>query len=234
MFKLKEIICRPSPPSPLPIPFQVLSPSQSPSTMPSLWLLPLPSLSMFHFPLPLPSPSLHLCHCCHVRCFCQCNHCCRCPLLFCLRTDCRLFAIIICCSYSLSFPRLFAFQSLGCNKLEPDPCAWWWHACRAARTSWYCWRHQPWSIPQPPGEPGELCSAFKGHSFWTCCVQSLVQDAGRGLSWWGDLLFFGTYGSPLETPFLGASGEAFSRQLPFAWSLVQLLWLNEGVEVLPQ
>ncbi len=32
----------------------------------------------------------------------------------------------------------------------------------------------------------------------------------------------------------GTSGEAFSRQLPFVWPLVQPLWLNEGLEVLPQ
>jgi hypothetical protein len=233
MIKLKEIICCPSPP-PSPYPFQVLSPSQSPSNMPSLWLLPLPSLSTIHFPLLLPLLSLYLCHCYHVLCFCRCNCCCHCPLFFCPRTDCRLFAIIVWCSYLLTFPRLFTFQSLLCNKLEPDPWPWWWHACRAARTSWYRWRHQPWSIPQPPGEPGELCSAFAGHSFWTCCVQSLGQDPGRGLSWWGDLYFFGTFGSPLEPAFLGASGEAFTWQSPFAQPLVQPLWLNDGVEVLPQ
>jgi hypothetical protein len=47
-------------------------------------------------------------------------------------------------------------------------------------------------------------------------------------------IFFGTFGSPLEPPFLGASGEAFSRQSLFARPLVQPLWLNEGMEVLPQ
>ncbi len=222
------------PPPPSPYPFQVLSPSQSLSTLPSLWLLPLPSLSTFHFPLPLPLPSLHLCHCCHVRCFCQRNCCCRCPLLLCPHTNCHLFAIIVCCSYLLMFPGLFAFQFLRCHKLEPDPCAWWFYACRAMRTSWHRWRHQPWSILQPPGEPGELYSAFAGHSFWTCLVQSLIQDTGRGLSWWGDLLFFGTYGSPLLPPFLSASGEAFSQQLPFAWPLMKPLQLNEGVEMFPQ
>ncbi len=46
--------------------------------------------------------------------------------------------------------------------------------------------------------------------------------------------FFGSYRSPLLPPLLGASGEAFSRQLPFARMLMQPLWQNEGVEVLPQ
>ncbi len=233
MIKLKENNLPPFSP-PLPYLFQELSPSQSPSNMLSLWLLLSPSLSTFHFPLPLPLLSIHLCHCCHVLCFCWCNHCCRCPLFFRPRTNCHHFAIIVFCSYLLTFPRLFAFRFLGCDKLEPDPWPWWWHACRAARTSWYHWRHQPWSILQPPGEPGEMCSAFAGHSFWTCCVQSLGQDAGGGLSWWGDLYFFWTFESPLEPLFLGASGEAFSRQLPFARPLIQPLWLNEDVEVLPQ
>ncbi len=152
MIKLKEFICRP-PPTPSPYPFQVLSPSQSPSNMLSLCLLPSPLLSTFHFPLPLPLPSLHLCHCCHVCCFCRRNCCCHCPLLFCPRTNCRLFAIIVCCSYLLTFSRLYSLGSLGCNKLEPYPFSWWWHAHRASCTSWYCWRHQPWSIPLPPGEP---------------------------------------------------------------------------------
>jgi hypothetical protein len=39
---------------------------------------------------------------------------------------------------------------------------------------------------------------------------------------------------PLEAPFLGASGEAFSWQSPFARPLVQTLWLNESVGLLPQ
>ncbi len=34
-------------------------------------------------------------------------------------------------------------------------------------------------------------------------------------------IYFGTFGSPLEQPFLGGSGEAFSRQLLFARPLVQ-------------
>ncbi len=221
------------PPTPSPYPFQVLSPSQSPSNMPSLWLLLSPLLSTFHLPLPLPLPSLHLCHCCHVRCIRRRNCCCHCPLLFRPHTNRRLFAIIVCCSYLLTFPRLYPLWSLGCNKLEPYPWPWWWHACRASRTSWYRWRYQPWSIPQPPGEPAQLCSAFGGH-FFQISVQPLVQDTGRGLSWWGDLLFFGTYGSPLEPPFLGASGETFSWQSPFARPIMQPLWLNDSVEVLPQ
>ncbi len=230
MFKLKEIICRPPVPPSSPYPFQVLSTSQSPSNMPSLWLLLSPLLSTFHVPLPLPSPSLHHCHCCHVYCFRQHNCCYHCPLLFCPRTNCRLFAIIVCCSYLLTFTRLYPLGSLGCNKLEPYPFLWWWHTCCALRTSWYCWRHQPWSIPLPPGE---LCSAFAGWSF-QISVQSCIQNAGRGLSWWGDLYFFGTFGSHLEPPFLGASGEAFSWQSPFARPLVQTLWLNESSGLLPQ
>jgi hypothetical protein len=47
-------------------------------------------------------------------------------------------------------------------------------------------------------------------------------------------IFFETFGSPLEPLFLGASDEAFLRQLPFARPHVQPLWLNEGMEVLPQ
>ncbi len=219
MIKLKENNLLPFPP-PSPYPFQVLSPSQSPSSMPSLWLLLLPLLSTFHFPLPLPLLSLHLCHCCHVRCFCWCNCWFHCPRLLCPRTNHRLFSIIVCCSYLLTFPRLYPLGSLGCNKLEPYPFSWWWHACRALHTSWYHWRHQPWSILLPPGEPGQLSSAFAGHSF-QISVQSHVQDSRRGLSWWGDLYFFGTFGSPLEPLFLGTSGEAFSWQLPFAWPLVQ-------------
>jgi hypothetical protein len=46
--------------------------------------------------------------------------------------------------------------------------------------------------------------------------------------------FFGIYGFPLLPPFLGTSGEAFSWRLPFVRMLVQPLWLNEDVEVLPQ
>jgi hypothetical protein len=187
---------------------------------------------MFHFSLPLPSPSLHLCHCCHVCCFLQRNCCCHCPLLFCPRTNCRLFAIYVCCSYLSTFPRLLP---IGIPWMQQAriismfmtvtrlPCIV--HKLVLLKTS---------SIPQPPGEPGELCSAFAGHSFWILVQQSLVQDAGRGLSWWGDLLFFGTHGSPLLPPFLGASGEAFSWQLPFTQPLVQPFWLNVGMEVLPQ
>ncbi len=47
-------------------------------------------------------------------------------------------------------------------------------------------------------------------------------------------VFFGTFGSPLEPPFLGASGEAFSQQLPFARLLVQTLRLNDNVGLLLQ
>ncbi len=46
-------------------------------------------------------------------------------------------------------------------------------------------------------------------------------------------VFFWTFGSPLEPPFLGTSGEAFSRQSPFARPLVQPLWLNESVGFAP-
>ncbi len=181
----------------------------------------------------MPTPSFHLCHCCHVHCFCRRNCCCHCPLLFCPHTNHHLFAIIVCCSYLLTFPRLYPLWSLGWNKLEPYPCSWWWHPCRALRTSWYCWRHQPWSILLPPGEPKQLWSAFTGCSF-QISVQSCVQDAERGLSWWGDLYFFETFGSPLEPPFLGGSGEAFSWQSPFARLLVQPLWLNDSMGLLPQ
>jgi hypothetical protein len=48
------------------------------------------------------------------------------------------------------------------------------------------------------------------------------------------MYFFGTFGSPLEPPFLGASVEDLPRQLPFAWPLVQTLWLNESMGLLPQ
>ncbi len=201
--------------------------------MPSLWLLPSPLLSTFHFHLPLPLPSLHLCHCCHVRCFHRRNCCCHCPLLFRPCTNCHLFTIIVCCSYLLTFLRLYPLGSFECNKLESYPFSWW-HACCASRTSWYCWRHQPWRIQQPPGEPGELCSAFPGHSFWIGLVQSLLQDAGMGLYWWGDHYFFQTFRSPLEPQFLGTSSEAFLLQSPFARPLVQPLWLNESVGLLPQ
>ncbi len=47
-------------------------------------------------------------------------------------------------------------------------------------------------------------------------------------------VFFWTYGSPLEPPFLGNSGEAFSCQLSVVWTVVQPLWLNEGMEVFLQ
>jgi hypothetical protein len=44
------------------------------------------------------------------------------------------------------------------------------------------------------------------------------------------------YASPrtLEPPFLGNSGEAFSHQLSVMRTVVQPLWLNEGMEVFPQ
>ncbi len=45
---------------------------------------------------------------------------------------------------------------------------------------------------------------------------------------------FGTFGSPLEPLFLGTSSEAFSWQSPFAQLLVQTLWLNDSMELLPQ
>ncbi len=81
----------------------------------------------------------------------------------------------------------------------------------------------------------------KRHGARLCCivvcrsfllsVQACVQHTGRGLSWWGDLLFFGIYGSPLEPPFLGTSSKTLSWLSPVAQTVVQPLWLNEGVEV---
>jgi hypothetical protein len=47
-------------------------------------------------------------------------------------------------------------------------------------------------------------------------------------------LFFGTYGSPLELQFLGNSSEAFSHQLSVTRTVMQPLWLNEGVVVFSQ
>ncbi len=67
----------------------------------------------------------------------------------------------------------------------------------------------------------QLCSAFAGLCF-LFFVRACIQDTGRGLSWWGDLLFFGTYGSPLEPLFLGNSGEAFSCRLSVAQTLCSL------------
>ncbi len=151
MFKLKEIICHPPPP---------------------------PHIRFKYCPL----HSLRLL--CRLCGFCHCHRCQRFISLFCCPhplfisvTDAMsvafadanvvavalsssaplpiaIFAIIVCYSYLLTFPRLFTFKCLGCYKLEPDPFAWWFYTCCAALTSWYHWRHQPWSIPQPPGEPG--------------------------------------------------------------------------------
>ncbi len=229
MIKLKEVICYPSPPTP-PLHVSVSS--------------PVPFTVSIQYAVLLFLTFISLCRC-------------SCPLFISVTvamSDAFSDAIIVVIALSsstpvliavylpslyvacflLTFPSLYLLGSLRCDKLESYPCSWWWHACRALCTSWYCWRHQPWSIPQPPGESGEQCSAFAGHSFHILVLQSCVQDAGRGLSWWGDLLFFGTYESPLLPPFLGASGEAFSWQSPFARPIMQPLWLNKSVEVLPQ
>jgi hypothetical protein len=45
---------------------------------------------------------------------------------------------------------------------------------------------------------------------------------------------FETYRSPLELPFLGNSGEAFSCRLSVMRTIMQPLWLIEGMEVFPQ
>ncbi len=145
MFKLKEIICRPFPP-PSPYPFQLLSRSQCPLHCLRL-LCHLCGCCrcrrcQHSICLCCCRCHLHLCHCCHARCLCRRNSCCRSPLLFRPRTNHRLFAITVCCSYSLTFPRLYPLGYLGCNKLEPYPWPWWWHACHALHTSWYPWRHQ--------------------------------------------------------------------------------------------
>jgi hypothetical protein len=63
---------------------------------------------------------------------------------------------------------------------------------------------------------------------------SLHRKRWKGAFLMRRFVVFGTYGSPLLPPFLDESGKAFSWQLPFAWMLVQPLWLNEGMEVFPQ
>ncbi len=143
MINLIEVICHPSPPLPISVS----------STVPFTVLI------------------CRLCDCYRCHC-CQCSisHCrCPCPLFISVTVAMSLAfanAIVVAivlsssapvpisvlllslyvCSYSLTFPRLYPFWSLGCNKLELDPLIWWWLDCHALRTSWYCSRHQPWSI----------------------------------------------------------------------------------------
>ncbi len=201
--------------------------------MPSLWLLLSPSFLTFHFSLPLPLPSLHLCHCCHVCCIRRRNFCCHCPLLFCPPTNCRLFAIIVCCSYLLTFPSLYPLGSLGCNKLEPYPFF-------MMVTCLPCIAHK--LVLLKTSTMKYFAASWRARIAVLCICRWLFPNFStiwhtrrwKGFFLLGDLYFFGTFGSPLEPPFLGANGEAFSWQSPFVQPLVQTLWLNESVGLLPQ
>ncbi len=85
-------------------------------------------------------------------------------------------------------------------------------------------------------------ASWRARTAMLCICRSLFPNFSpilRTRCWKGAFLmrrsvFFWTFGSPLEPPFLGASGEAFSWQSPFARPLVQPLLLNDSVRLLPQ